>query len=161
MVPGEYAVHFSTFAEALQNGPYCTVFGSLDDAVAWAQQQVKERPALRCTVYDHQGFVGAPLRDIRGSEFKDKDALSPRFRKWVGSILFFGGAILTLIDWRSDFALSWPAMIGTRIAVPGFVLLVIEAVVLLQKRREGKKSGGILLSGRRSAGPPASNPGER
>jgi len=138
MVPGEYAVHYSSYPDAEYSGPYCTVLGTLEDAVAYARQQVEEWPALRCTVYDHHGFIGAPLKDIRGRDFKDKDALSPRFRRWVGSILFFGGLILTIIDWRTDFALSWPAMIGTRIMVPGAALLLIEAIVLLNARRERK-----------------------
>jgi len=142
MVPGEYAVHYSSFPAGRYSEPYCTVLGSLEDAVTHAQQQVKGRPDLRCTIYDNEGFVGAPLKDIRGSEFKDKGELSPRFRRWAGSILFFAGLILTVIDWRSDFALSWPAMIGTRIIVPGFGLLFIEAMVLLNARRERKRSGG-------------------
>jgi hypothetical protein len=33
-------------------------------------------------------------------------------------------------------------MIGTRIVVPGFVLLLIEAVVQLQERRGRKRAGG-------------------
>jgi hypothetical protein len=142
MVPGEYAVHYSSFPAASHCGSYCTVLGSLDDAVAYAQQQVKERPALRCTIYDHEGLVGPPLRDIRGCEYKDKNSLSPRFRRWAGSILFFGGLILTVIDWRSDFELSWPAMIGTRIIVPGFGLLLMEAIVQFNARRGRKNAGG-------------------
>jgi hypothetical protein len=93
----EYAVHYSSFAAAGYSGPYCTVSGSLEDAVTYAQQQVKDRPALRCTIYDHEGFVGAPLADFRGCEFKNKDALSPRFREWAGCILFFTGLIFILV----------------------------------------------------------------
>ncbi len=146
MVPGEYAVHYSSFPAAGHSQPYCTVFGDLESAVTFAEQKVKKWPALRCTIYNHEGLVGAPLRDIRGSDFKEKDALSPRFRRWVGSILFFGGSILTIIDWRSDFELSWPAMIGTRVIAPGFVLLFIEAIVVLGARRERKRIGGGQLS---------------
>ncbi len=139
MVSGEYAVHYSSFAVASYTGPFCTVFGSLDDAVAYAQQQVSERPGLRCTIYDYEGFVGAPLRDIRGRDFKERDALSARFRRWAGSILFVSGLILTIIDWRSDFELSWPAMIGTRIIIPGFGLLLIEAILQINHRKDRKR----------------------
>lgn len=142
MVPGEYAVHYSSFRDGGYGGLYCTVLGSLEDAVNYARKQVKERPDLRCTIYDHEGFVGAPLKDLRGCEFKDKDALSPRVRRWAGSILFLGGLILTVIDWRADFELQWPAMIGTRIIVAGFGLLLIEAIVVLSARRDRKKAGG-------------------
>jgi hypothetical protein len=118
------------------------VLGSLKDSIANAQRQVKERPDLRCTIYDYRGFVGAPLREIRASEFKDEETLSPRFRRWVGSILFFGGLILTVVDLRTDSALSWAAMIGTGIIVPGFALLFIEAIVQLNARRQRKLAGG-------------------
>lgn len=141
MVPGEYAIHYSSYPGEGYSGPYCTVLGSLEDAVSYAQQQVKERHDLRCTIYDHRGFVGAPLKDIRGCEFKDKETLSPRFRRWAGSILFLGGFILTVIDWRTNFALSWPAMIGTRIIVPGFALLFIEAIDQLNAKRHRKTAG--------------------
>jgi hypothetical protein len=139
MVPGEQAVHYSSYQAAGYSGPYCTVLGSLDEAVTYAQKQVKQRPDLRCTIYNHRGFVGAPLADIRGCEFKDKSALSPRFRRWAGSILFFGGLILTILDWRSDFELSWPAMIGTRVIFPGFGLLLIEVFAQLNARRGRKR----------------------
>jgi hypothetical protein len=63
---------------------------------------------------------------------------SPRFRRWAGSLLFFGGILLTLIDWHVDFNLGWPAMIGTRMLIPGLVLLFIEAMVILTARRSAK-----------------------
>ena len=58
--------------------------------------------------------------------YKGESDLSPRFRRWVGSILFFGGLILTVIDWRADFRFVWPAMLGTRMLIPGFLLLITE-----------------------------------
>jgi hypothetical protein len=137
MEPGEYAVHYSSFVDRPAfPEPYCTVFASLADAVAYAQEQVAIRPGLRCTIYDHEGFGRPAIRDIRGTEFREQDGFSPRFRRWVGSILFFGGVILTGIDWYKDFALSWPAMIGTRIILPGLALLVIEAVIVIEARRK-------------------------
>jgi hypothetical protein len=139
MVPGEYAVHYSSFIADGYNGLFCTILGSLNDAVDYAQQQVQQRPDLRCTIYNHDGFVGAPVEDIRGREFKDKDSLSPRFRRWVGAILFFGGLILTIVDWWTDFALSWPAMIGTRMIIPGFGLLLMDIFITLNERHKRKE----------------------
>ncbi|HEX2917771.1 MAG TPA: hypothetical protein VHN81_04590, partial [Edaphobacter sp.] len=54
MVPGEYAVHFSHFAVDAPVIPYCWIFSDLDQAVAHAQEEVREVPTLRCTIYDHQ-----------------------------------------------------------------------------------------------------------
>jgi hypothetical protein len=142
MVPGEFAVHYSSFLAKDYDGLYCSVLSSLDDAVAHAQQQVRERTALQCLIYDHQGFVGAPLRDIRGTAFKDKKSLSPRFRRWVGAILFLAGLILMIIDWRTDFELMWPGMVGSRIIVPGFALLLMDAIITIYQRRRTRAAGG-------------------
>jgi hypothetical protein len=137
MVPGEYAVHYSNFAgRSVYSEPYCTVFEGLANATAYAEGQVLIQPDLRCTIYDHEGFGKPPIEDIRGVAFREKDGLSPRFRRWVGSILFFGGLILTEIDWSTDFALSWPAMIGTRLIIPGMALLAMEAVIIFEARRK-------------------------
>lgn len=142
MNAGEYAVHFSHFPADDYSAPYCTVFATLPDAEAYARQRSGEQPTLRCTIYDHQGFVGAPIRDIRGSAYKDKEGLSPLFRRWAGSTLFFSGVVLTIIDWHTDFRLGWPAMIGTRILVPGLALLLIEAVVLYTAKEDRKVRTG-------------------
>jgi hypothetical protein len=135
MAVGEYAVHYSSFDSDPGIPPSCTVFSTLAEAEAYATEQIAQRPTLRCRIYDHQGFVGQPIREFRGSGYKDKNDISPRFRRWAGSGLFFGGLILTLVDWAHDFSLSWPAMIGTRMLVPGLILLMTEAVILLAKRK--------------------------
>ena len=139
MAVGEFAVHYSSFAASTKE-PYCSVFPDLDAAEAYACTQVEERPWLRCTIYDHQGRVGAPLRDIRGSECKTEGELSPRFRRWAGSVLFFGGLILFVLDWSVDFRLSWPSLIGVRLFFPGLILLCMEAVVVWHARRARVRS---------------------
>ncbi len=140
MAEGDYAVHYSRFYENTAQAPYCSVFPSLDDAEAYARQRVEVHPELRCTVYDARGFVGAPLRDIRGEEYKDKSGLSSRFRRLVGSTLFFGGLGLFVFDWSVDFQYLWPSMLGSRMLIPGALLLFTEAMVLLyahqQKRHQ-------------------------
>ena len=103
-------------------------------AVEYARQEVAARPDLRCRLYDHQGLIGPPIQEIRGAQFKADSEISPRFGRWVGSILFFPGVILIIVDWSQDFRLSWPALIGTRMLIPGTILLVTEAVILLQAR---------------------------
>ena len=134
MTPGEYAVHYSSFEGPSNAGPYCTVFGDLREAEEYARQQVAKRSALRCTIYDHQGLVGAPLRDIRGSEFKGDSDLSPRFRRWGGLVLFFGGLVLVIVDWSVDFRLTWPATVGSRMLIPGLILLLTDIVFVLNAR---------------------------
>jgi hypothetical protein len=136
MIAGEYAIHYSSFEELQGIAPYCTVFGNFSDAEAYAQQQVNARPSLRCMIYDHQGLVGPPLLDIRGSSYKDDGDLLPRVRRWMGSVLFFGGLILIIVDWSAGFRFDWPSIIGNRILIVGLVLLFTEAMVTLHAKRE-------------------------
>lgn len=128
-------MHYSSFAPS-EPVPFCTIFLSFPEAEAYAQEQVSQRPELRCCIYDHNGFIGKPLREFKGSRYKGDRDLSPRFRRWLGSFLFFGGLILTLIDWHADFRLLWPAMLGTRMLIPGMILLVTELVIVIYARQK-------------------------
>jgi len=136
MLPGEYAVHDSHF----EGEPFCVVFSSLAEAETYARERVAEDPGLRCRIFDHQGLVGKPIREFKGGSYKGESDLSPRFRRWVGSVLFFGGIILTIVDWHADFKLLWPAMLGTRMLIPGFLLLFTEAMIVFYARRESAQT---------------------
>jgi len=143
MQPGEHAVHYSRCEPSPVGNLYCTVFENLEDAEAFAHREVASRPELRCTIYDHRGMIGRPLKDIRGSEFKGERDFSPRVRRWLGSLLFFGGLILIVIDWLSDWSLLWPAMIGVRTFLPGLFLLFTDPVMAwsekFRQRRAAKE----------------------
>ena len=133
---GEYAVHYSSFESRFGADLFCTVFGSLEESEDHARREIARRPELRCRIYNHEGFAGPPIREFTGSEYKEEAGIGPRFRRWGGGFLFFGGLTLTIIDWRSDFELSWPAMIGTRLLFPGLALLVTDVVIVLTERRK-------------------------
>ncbi len=60
--------------------------------------------------------------------------ISPRFRRWGGSVLSIGGLLLAAIDWYYDFDFSWPSIIGMRIVIPGLLLLFTEAIFILCTR---------------------------
>jgi hypothetical protein len=148
MTPGEYAVLYSgtqPIPSDHQNGsptsgPYCTVFSTLAEAEEYATQQVALIPTLRCRIYDHQGLAVQPIREIRGTQYKGESEISARFGRWGGSILFFGGLALIVLDWSTDFKLSWPATIGIRMFPVGLVLLVTELVVVITPRRAHRES---------------------
>jgi len=133
MAAGEYAVHPSSYEDP-SAAPHCYVFPSLSDAEQYAEQQAAIQTSVRFRIYDHNGFIGAPIREIRGTHFRDNE-ISGRFRRWIGSILFFGGLTLTLADWSVDFRYLWPSALGTRMLLPGAMLLFIEAMVMLYARR--------------------------
>jgi hypothetical protein len=137
MAPGEYAVHFSEFADTTQaTQPFCLVFDTLAAAESYATDEVARRPGLRCRIYDNGGFIGAPLREFKGSRFRDNTDISPRFRRWGGSVLFFGGCLLAGVDWAFDFRWLWPSMLGTRMIMPGSILLMTELIILLHARQK-------------------------
>jgi len=137
MAAGEYAVHYSSYARG--EAAHCTVLSSLAEAEVFAREQVAGRPELRCRIYTHEGFVGAPICEIRGSGYKGEGGISARFRRWVGSVLFCGGVILIILDWKSDFTMTWPATIGMRLLIPGVILLVTEAIIVLHARRKRQR----------------------
>jgi hypothetical protein len=138
MTSTEYAVLYS--GQPVQDGtpatgPTCTVFSTLAEAEEHGTQQVALIPTLRCRIYDHQGLAVQPIREIRGSQYKGESEISARFRRWAGSILFFGGLALVVLDWSTNFNLSWPATIGVRMFPVGLVLLVTELVIVITTRR--------------------------
>jgi hypothetical protein len=145
MTPGEYAVLYSSNqlasveASEVPKEPFCTVFSTLDEAEEHAKRQVKLLPTLRCRIYDHQGLANQPVREIRGDEYKAESEISARFRRWCGSILFFGGIALLILDWSVDFRLSWPATIGVRMIPAGLVLLVTDLVIVVEARRKRRR----------------------
>ncbi len=134
MQPGEFAVHFSASVGEI-DAMSCAIFSSLPDAEAYAQQAVLQHPTLQCRIFDHHGFVGAPMRVIAGSEYKSGNEITPRFRRWVGSILFFGGSALFITDWVANFRFDWPSVLGSRLMMPGLILLVMEALIMHHQRR--------------------------
>ena len=81
---------------------------------------------------------------MRGKDFKDKGSMSPRFCRWAGWILFSAGSILMIIDWRTDFALMWPGMFGSRIIIPGFALLVMDMLITIHQGKENSWPGECM-----------------
>ena len=148
MTPTEYAVLYSGVQprssdpqnSAPVSTPYCTVFNTLAEAVEHATQQVTLIPTLRCRIYDHQGLAVQPVREIRGSQYKGESEITARFRRWAGPILFLGGLALIILDWSTDFELSWPATIGVRMFPVGLILLVTELVIVITTRRSHRGS---------------------
>jgi hypothetical protein len=144
LAQGEYAVLYSITQptpEGLGSGPFCTVFDSLAEAEAYANEQVRQQPPLRCRIYDHHGLGGEPVREIRGAAYKGEGEMSARFRRWIGAALFFGGLGLMALDWSEDFTLLWPSTVGMRMIPAGLILLLIELVIVIEARRKKRRMG--------------------
>jgi hypothetical protein len=139
MEPGEYAVLYSSHELApdeVSGAPYCTVFETLAAAKEGVHEAVERSTALRCRIYSDLGLGGPPLLEVRGANYRGESEMSAGFRRWCGSILFFGGLGLIVLDWTSDFKLTWPATLGFRMLPVGLILLMTEAVVLYGTRRK-------------------------
>ena len=139
MAPGEFAVLYSSHESSPDNisgAPHCTVFTSLAEAEEYANNEIKRSSTLRCRIYGTAGLGGPPLLEVRGTDYRGESEMSAGFRRWCGSILFFGGLGLILLDWTSDFRLTWPATIGARAMPVGLILLLTEAIILYVNRRK-------------------------
>jgi hypothetical protein len=166
MKPGEYAILYSSLrlGSDVENGvatrePFCTVFSTLTDAEEYAAQQVALLPTLGCRIYDHHGLGRELIREIRGSGYKGEEEMTPRFRRWWGYGLFFGGLVLVVVDWRADFGLLWPAMFATRMMPVGLLLLVTELVIVIEARRKRLREERSPIKARRSAAETVMPPG--
>jgi hypothetical protein len=137
MQPGEFAVLFSQ-SDGEVDANTCAILPSLPDAEAYARDLVSRHPRLRCRIYDHHGLVGAPVREDCGADFVARDEISSRFRRWTGGLLFAGGIGLICVDWAYGFALDWPSITGSRMIVPGGILLVTEAGLMLHARHKAR-----------------------
>jgi hypothetical protein len=94
------------------------------------QAQAALKPRLRCRIYHHRGFVWPPIREVRGQHFVEESEISPRIRRWFGSVPFIDGLALIILDWSGDFRPTWPAIIGARMLIPGQILLVTEVILV-------------------------------
>jgi hypothetical protein len=138
MSPGDFAIHYSSFLGGISAGQ-CTIVCGLREAEGFADDAVKQDPKLRCRIYGAEGFVGAPVREIRGAEYKGEGEISAKMRRWGGGGLLGVGLVLMAVDWASGFRLSWPALVGSRFLIPGAVLLITEALVMLNAKQKARQ----------------------
>ena len=138
MSVGEFAVH-SSHGKSSRSVHFCAVFRSLQDAEQYAMAQTHLDPTLRCRIYDHRGFVGAPVQEMRGTKYKGELDFSPRTRKWMGIGLLASGSGLFSFDWANDFQFSWPSVVGSRLLIPGAILLVTEGLIRLTQWQKTRR----------------------
>ena len=130
MSPGEFTVHTS-------GSTTCAIFPSLPEAETFAATQVSAAPTLRCRIYDHQGFVGAPLREFIGPAFRGDTGLSPRYLRILGLSLLIAGGVLFAVDWLNNYRYGWPGFLGARFLIFG---LLVTAIAFLTRLHEFQKA---------------------
>lgn len=126
MSADEFAVHYS-------HRHTCDIFSSLAEAEAFAAEQIAREPNLRCRIYDHHGLGKAPLKELRGGDFRGDKDFSPKVRLALGLGLFGTGSILFAFDWVNDFRYTWPGVLGSRLVVPGLIVLVTDGIFRLNE----------------------------
>ena len=130
MSPGEFAVHTTDSSS-------CTIFPSLPEAETFAAAHTASTPTIRCRIYDHQGFIGEPLSEFSGSDFRSNTGLSPRYLRILGVMLLVVGVTLFSIDWLNGFRFGWPGFLGARLLVFG---LLVTAFALLSHLHQLQKN---------------------
>ncbi len=132
MASEEFAVH------GTEGAANCRVFSSLEQAENFARQQVALRPDLRARIYGHEGFIGAPVSQLTGASFKGERDLSPRVRRWLGIGFLAVGSGLVVWDWSTGFRMTWPGVVGSRLLIPGAILVVTEFLIWLTARQRAR-----------------------
>lgn len=90
MRPGEYPLFLrdgKTWAERDADGKplgrsgdsVCLVFSSLNEAKQFGEQKIRERPDLRCDIYDREGLRNPPLCSLGDREWNP----APRTLPWL------------------------------------------------------------------------------
>jgi hypothetical protein len=133
MSPGDFAVHTS-------GSSVCAIFPSLPEAEAFAAAEVAAAPTLRCRIYDHQGFIGEPLREVIGPNFRGGTGLSPRYLRILGLTLLLSGIVLFATDWLNGFRFGWPGFIGARLLIFGLVVTAFAALTRLHELQKARKT---------------------
>jgi hypothetical protein len=128
----------------LRTARQCASLSAVYSAL-WLMQKSTPRsklrfcPPLAAASMTIMGWVASPSGKSAGSNYKGEEEISPRFRRWWGYGLFFGGMVLLVVDWRADFGLLWPAMFATRMMPIGLLLLVTELVICIEARRKKRR----------------------
>lgn len=145
---GQFAVFLSdaqTHAGMRPDGRYtgpdvpdtCLIFDSLDEAEKYCRSIVREAPRLRCLIFDHRGKAAPPAAVFVSPAFAgtlDSEAKGRRLM-WAGAALIVLSLPLFWFDWRADWRLILPTVIGVQFIVAGGRFLQLGAATREAARR--------------------------
>lgn len=120
----------------------CSVFPSLEDAVAHAESHVREYPVVAIRIYDADAPESSPIHVVANDEALAgvPPARAKRLAAW-GTFLIVIGIGLFVLEWFSSWLLVLGAIIGSKFLTVG-VMRLGEGLNHLWERRKG---GGKLL----------------
>jgi hypothetical protein len=122
----------------------CTflVFDRLDDARRFCEAQTKEHPWMCCEVFDWEGKAKPPLLVVTDPSVVEKDELSGSWVRWrttLAIVLFMGAIPLFVWDWKSDYSLILPTVVGINMIVAGLRLLYWNTVRTERNREQARR----------------------
>jgi hypothetical protein len=145
LAPGEYPLFLrdgKTWAERDADGKplgrrgdsVCLVFSSLDEAKQFGEQKVRERPDLRCDIYDREGLRNPPLCSFGDREWNP----APRTLLWLAGGCAVASVPLFFWDWSRRGELVLASLIGINL-IAAALRLLFWGLGALDDRREQRK----------------------
>jgi hypothetical protein len=132
MQPGQYAVFLSdpvTHAGIRSDGRYtgrevpdtCLIFDSFDQAGEYCSSRVRQAARVRCQIFDSRGKAESPTAVFVSPEFAWTVESEPKGRRlmWVGIVLIAVSPPLFWLDWRADWHLILPTILGLQLILAG------------------------------------------
>ena len=112
----------------------CLVFRTLEEAKQFGEQKVRERPDLRCDIYDSEGLRKPPL-----CSFGDRDwNPAPRTLFWLAGSCALASIPLFFWDWSRRGELVLATIIGINL-VAAALRFVFWGLGALDDRYEQRK----------------------
>lgn len=115
----------------------CTVFPSIDEAVAFAEKHVREFPNVAVRIYDADAPESTPIQVVANDEALAgvTPSRAKRLAAW-GALLIAIGIGLFVLDWINGWLLILGAVIGSKFLTVG-VMRLGEGLNSLWERRKG------------------------
>ncbi|MBK6428264.1 MAG: hypothetical protein IPF82_19375 [Blastocatellia bacterium] len=119
----------------------CSVFPSLEDAVAHAEKHVREYPDVAIRIYDADAPESSPIHVVANDEALAgvPPARAKRLAAW-GTFLIAIGIGLFVLEWFSSWLLVLGAIIGSKFLTVGVMRLGEGLNHLWERRKGGGKS---------------------
>jgi len=144
--PGEYPAFLrdgKTCAERNADGmplgrnqtSVCLVFGSLEEARQFGERTVRERPDLRCDIYDHHGLSKPPLYTLGTREWDP----APRTLLLMAAACTLASLPLFFWDWSRRGEVVLASVIGINLVAAALRFLFWGLGAFDARREQSKR----------------------
>lgn len=117
----------------------CLVFDALDEAVAYAEQFVRDAPSCACRIFDAESE--APIATVVNTDARPEDDPRRMVRRAAWGLLLIAVGLFGIwIDWLFDWFYVLGVVIGVKFLTVGFVRLGEGLSYYLASRKRGIRS---------------------